>query len=114
MASAGSSRPQHGFWFRLKRFLWWLTFISLLVLAFIAGSLATCYLTRGERVIVPNVVGKSESEAREILEKHGLRVVVIEVPDAPEPIGTVVRQSPKAGSAVRKPFPVKINVSRGP
>ncbi|MFQ3639022.1 MAG: PASTA domain-containing protein [Chloracidobacterium sp.] len=84
----------------------------LLVLAFVAGNIATCYFTRGERVAVPNVVGKTEREARELLEKSGLRVVVIEVPDAPEPIGTVTRQNPKAGSIVRKPFPVKINVSR--
>lgn len=97
---------------RLKRALWWFAFVSLLVLTFIAGGIATCYFTRGERVAVPDVVGKTEREARELLEKNGLRVVVIDVPDAPEPVGTVTRQNPKAGSIVRKPFPVKINVSR--
>lgn len=106
------SQPQRTIWVWLKRCLWRLVYVSLLVLAFIAGSVTTCYVTRGERVTVPSVVGKTEPEAREILEKQGLRVVVIEVLDAPEPVGTVVRQNPKAGSVVRKPFPVKINVSR--
>ncbi|QUV99154.1 PASTA domain-containing protein [Chloracidobacterium sp. MS 40/45] len=106
------SQPQRTIGAWLKHLVWRVMFVSLLVLAFIAGSIATCYVTRGERVAVPNVVGKTEPEAREILEKQGLRVVIIEVPDAPEPVGTVVRQNPKAGSVVRRPFPVKINVSR--
>ncbi|MGQ9897651.1 MAG: PASTA domain-containing protein [Acidobacteriota bacterium] len=109
---SSNSQSQRTIWSRLKRILWRLMFGSLLVLAFIAGSIATCYVTRGERVTVPNVIGKGEAEAREILEKQGLRVVVIEALNAPEPVGTVVRQNPKAGSVVRKPFPVKINVSR--
>ncbi|OYT73155.1 MAG: hypothetical protein CFK52_02490 [Chloracidobacterium sp. CP2_5A] len=110
-SAASGSRPQRTILSRLKRILWWLTFVALLVLAFVAGGVATCYFTRGERVAVPNVVGKTEREARELLEKNGLRAVVIEVPDAPEPVGTVTRQNPKAGSVVRRPFPVKINVS---
>ncbi len=105
-------RPQRLMKSWLKRALWWFTVVLLLVLAFAAGGIATCYFTRGERVAVPNVVGKTEREARQLLERNGLRVVVIDVPDAPEPVGTVTRQNPRAGSIVRKPFPVKISVSR--
>jgi preprotein translocase subunit SecY len=48
MASVVSgSQPQRTIGSWLKRLLWRVTFVSLLVLAFIAGSMATCYLTRG-------------------------------------------------------------------
>jgi serine/threonine-protein kinase len=87
--------------------------ISATIAAFIGAAALAYYFTRGAEVAVPNVIGKTESQARDLLTRSGLSVQVIEVYDATsEPVGTVIRQIPKPGSIVRKPFPVKINVSR--
>ncbi len=86
--------------------------ISVAIAVFIVAAATAYYFTRGEEVPVPNVVGKTEAQAREEITRIGLQVQVIDVFDAPEPVGTVTRQLPKSGLIVRKPFPVKINVSR--
>lgn len=86
--------------------------ISVAIAAFILSAATAYYFTRGAEVAVPNVVGKTEAQARDEITRAGLQVQVIDVFDAPEPVGTVIRQTPKAGGVVRKPFPIKINVSR--
>jgi beta-lactam-binding protein with PASTA domain len=64
------------------------------------------------RVEAPDVVGRSASDAREALSEVGLQARIVQVPSA-EPEGTVVAQSPTAGSEVARGSTVRINVSDG-
>src|SRR5215210_3668696 len=67
-----------------------------------------------EQVGVPDVVGKSEEEARSALEGAGLRAEVSrEASEAEEP-GTVLRQDPASGRKVDKGSAVKIVVAEAP
>jgi serine/threonine-protein kinase len=64
------------------------------------------------RVEVPDVVGRSRNDAAARLRQAGLEVRAVTVPSA-EPEGTVVAQSPTAGSEVAEGSRVRINVSDG-
>lgn len=64
------------------------------------------------RVEVPDVVGRTADEAGSILRRAGLQARVFQVPSA-EPRGTVVAQSPAAGSEIARGERVRINVSNG-
>jgi serine/threonine-protein kinase len=90
---------------------------------FLAGYLtADLWLTPGSNpseagrlVMVPELVGLSDQEARSRLEEvgleHGVRSAVSH-PDAPE--GAVLAQSPIPGQKVRPGAPVVVTLSRGP
>ena len=62
--------------------------------------------------IVPNVVGLSEKDATDILEKAGYKVKVKEVTE-PQTKGIVVNQDPPAGEKVKNGTEVTIEVSNG-
>jgi len=64
------------------------------------------------RVEVPDVVGRTASDAGSILRRAGLQVRTFEVP-SDEPRGRVVAQSPAAGSEIARGDSVRINVSNG-
>lgn len=64
------------------------------------------------RVDVPDVVGRTADEAGSILRRAGLQARVVQVP-SDEPRGTVVAQSPSAGSQIARGERVRINVSNG-
>lgn len=66
-----------------------------------------------EEVIVPDVVGKQMTLARQILEDKHLRVDLAETYDANVPAGQVVSQSPEAGATVKTERLVTIYVSKG-
>ena len=67
-----------------------------------------------EEVVVPNVIGMSESDARERLSDHGLETGnVRRVYREDEPIGEVVGATPEVGMTVREGRPVTLIVSRG-
>lgn len=98
--------------FRSKKFIFGL--ICVLVLGFGLGA----FLSFGkfwstEEVVVPDVVGKQMTLARQILEDKKLRVNVAETYDADVPPGQVVSQTPEAGSKVKEERLVTIYVSKG-
>jgi beta-lactam-binding protein with PASTA domain len=64
------------------------------------------------RVIVPNVSGLPEAQARSGLQAMGLTVNAVTVPSA-QPPGTVVAESPAGGAKVAKGSAVRINLSSG-
>ena len=64
-------------------------------------------------VVVPDVVGKQMTLARQILEDKKLRVNVAEMYSADVPPGQVVSQTPEAGSKVKEERLVTIYVSKG-
>ncbi|WP_288312722.1 Stk1 family PASTA domain-containing Ser/Thr kinase [uncultured Selenomonas sp.] len=98
--------------FRSKKFIFGL--LCVLVLGFGLGA----FLSFGkfwstEEVVVPDVVGKQMTLARQILEDKKLRVNVAETYDADVPPGQVVSQTPEAGSKVKEERLVTIYVSKG-
>ncbi|WP_134324168.1 Stk1 family PASTA domain-containing Ser/Thr kinase [Cumulibacter soli] len=64
------------------------------------------------QVSVPDVVGKSQEEATQLLEAEGLSVNPIEQ-DGKQPAGTVVSTSPEAGASAPESSTVTIFVSNG-
>jgi serine/threonine-protein kinase len=65
------------------------------------------------RIEVPDVVGSSASAARTALRGVGLTVATTTVASR-QPAGTVVSQTPAAGSDVRKGTRVRLTISSGP
>lgn len=73
--------------------------IALPMIAFYALGVFTHH---GEQIEVPNVIGKSEYRATEILEEEGLRVIVADSSySAKVAPGTVLEQTPKGGNLVK-------------
>lgn len=95
-----------------KKFLWGL--VCILILGFFAGA----FLSYGKfwsnaEVIVPDVVGKQMSIAKQILETKNLRVNIAETYDANVPAGEVVSQYPAAGTTVKEQRLVTVYISKG-
>lgn len=93
-------------------------FIFGLVLVLILGFGVGAFLSFGKfwstnEVVVPDVVGKQMTLARQILEDKNLRVNVAETYSADVPPGQVVSQTPEAGSKVKEERLVTIYVSKG-
>lgn len=90
-----------------------LLMIGSFFIAFALGAAATYYFSRGAEVVVPDVVNKSERDAKAAAARIGLEVEVIEVFESDKPPGTVLRQSPAANLVIRKGYTkLKISVSR--
>lgn len=68
--------------------------------------------TTPQTVAVPNVVGKLQGEAQDIIRHAGLRVAVETVVDKRKPKFTVVRQRPAAGTQVQLGSTVTITTTR--
>ena len=93
-------------------------FVAGLLVVLLMGFFAGAFMSFGKfwstaEVTVPDVTGKPMALARQILEDQKLRVNIAEVYDATVPAGTVVSQTPEAGSKVKEERMVTINVSRG-
>lgn len=82
------------------------------------GSVVTLEVAKArqpivKRVALPDVIGADVADARARLRELGLEVRVARVV-APDPAGTVVSQSPRAGAEVREGTTVTLRVSTGP
>lgn len=82
------------------------------------GSVVTLEVAKArqpavERVELPDTIGASVSDASARLRDLGLKVRVVRVV-APDPAGTVVGQSPRAGAEAREGTTVTLRVSTGP
>lgn len=89
-----------------------------LVLILVVGFFAGTFMSYGNfwssvEVEVPNVVGRSEEIARQMLEDKNLRVKIADKYDADVPVGEVVSQYPEAGAVVKEQRQVIIYISRG-
>jgi eukaryotic-like serine/threonine-protein kinase len=93
---------------------WWPWVVVLLVAVVIIAGLAAYFATRdgGKKVIVPAVVGDSESAARSKLDHVGLRSRVGRVFSAKK-LGLVVSQAPGGGTQVAGGGVVALTVSKG-
>jgi eukaryotic-like serine/threonine-protein kinase len=78
------------------------------------GNKVTIYVSSGVPFVsVPDVVGKSESDATALLQAKHLRWDTHSVPSS-QPQGTVVAQDPGAGERVSQNSVIRLNVSTGP
>jgi eukaryotic-like serine/threonine-protein kinase len=95
---------------------WW---IFLVVLLLIVGGIIAYFALRDggddqpDRVVVPNVTGTREPEAKAFLRERGFSVEVVREPSA-EREGVVLAQNPRGGSRVARGSLVTITVSTGP
>lgn len=80
----------------------------------VSAGVVMYFAMRGHEVRVPDVVGKTESQATDAIEDLGLRVRVRNnAPSAKVPAGAVSEQSPSAGTTVKTGQIVGITVSTG-
>jgi eukaryotic-like serine/threonine-protein kinase len=66
-----------------------------------------------QRIEVPALVGLTASDARRQLADLGLTAEIVRL-SSPEPVGTVLRQVPRAGSRLAEKSRVTLTVSSGP
>jgi serine/threonine-protein kinase len=79
------------------------------------GSTLTMVVSSGpEQVDVPNVVGRTQSDATSALTAAAFDVRVVQVPSSPANSGKVITQAPIAGQTVNKGTQVTITVGTGP
>lgn len=88
-----------GLKFWLNIFLMLLLLVAVPVVTFM---LLDSFTHHGEKIEVPNVVGKSQSAAESMLKEHGLVAVVVDSTyDKSAMRGSVLEQSPTAGYEVK-------------
>jgi eukaryotic-like serine/threonine-protein kinase len=75
------------------------------------GTHNTVVVSKGT---VPNVVGRSQASAQQLVRRASLRPVVVKQPSAKVPGGTVLAQKPGAGVVLKSGSPVTLVISRGP
>lgn len=95
-----------------QKFLAW-SAIILFFVAFIWAYFSFGNFWSNTTIIVPNVVGKQASVAKNILADNHLRSSVSEVANSDIPEGQVISMSPEAGSEVKEQRIIKIVVSKG-
>jgi eukaryotic-like serine/threonine-protein kinase len=79
------------------------------------GSTVTLVVSSGPpQVAVPDVTGKNVDDARSALQDAGLKVDVTEQPSADQDPGTVLSQSPAAGTETDKGSTVQLTVAKKP
>lgn len=79
------------------------------------GSTVALVISEGDPPVeVPDVVDRTEQQARSLLEAEGLQVQVVEEFSDAVDEGRVIRQTPAAGDEVPQGSTVTIVVSRGP
>ncbi|MBA7545231.1 Serine/threonine-protein kinase PK-1 [subsurface metagenome] len=76
------------------------------------GTIIDLVLSRGKEVVVPNVLGRRLGQAKEILERAGLRVGRIDyVCDIEKLFDIILRQNPRPGKNVPKSTAVNLTIN---
>ncbi len=77
-----------------------------------AGDVVKIHISKGiEKAVVPDVVGKSEAEAKQELEAEGFVVVKASSEDSSKANGVVLKQSIDSGKSVEKGSSVTITIN---
>lgn len=99
-----------------KRSRWWLwTLLAVLVLLLAGGAGYAWWWGEARPIPVPDIVGKEQAEATQILNDVDLRLGdVSELPTDAAPPGTIVTQDPEAGTRLEPGTPVSFVVSSEP
>lgn len=87
----------------------------LLAIAFLLSAVMAIYFTlKGKEVMVPNLVGKSEGEAEQMLSAEGLRLRVrSRATDEKVQANLISEQLPNSGATVKAGQVVSVTVSTG-
>src|SRR5688572_11383520 len=86
----------------------------LFVAAILSALTAMRFAIRGREVAVPEVVGRSEDEARQILADNGLLLRTLSPRFSDEvPAGQILNQSPPPGTRLKTNRTVKVLLSLG-
>jgi hypothetical protein len=89
--------------------------VIVLALAFSLSAIVTIYtLFRGGNTEVPNVIGRPEAEAQNLVEQAGLRVKIQRRTDSSVTPNVVIETRPGPNSSVKKDSVLTIVVSSGP
>lgn len=89
--------------------------VLVLVLAFFLSATVTIYtLFRSGDTLVPNVIGRTETEAQKLSEQAGLRVKIQRRVDTTVPANSVIETRPGPNASVKKDSVLTIVVSSGP
>jgi len=108
---AGRAEPGSIAWTISRR----LGMVIILALAFFLSAIVTIYtLFRSGDTQVPNVVGRSQTEAQKLAEQAGLRVKIQLRNDTSVPANSVIETRPGPNSSVKKDSVLTIVVSSGP
>ena len=108
---AGRAQPGSIAWTISRR----LGMVIVLALAFFLSAIVTIYtLFRSGDTQVPNVVGRSQTEAQKLAEQAGLRVKIQLRNDTSVPANSVIETRPGPNSSVKKDSVLTIVVSSGP
>ena len=91
---------------------WWVW--ALIALAVVALAVGAYFLFAGNRVTVPNLVGRDAAEVADILQERGLEPDFEDVVNENVKRDEVISQNPEAGSEVREGTVVEVRVSAGP
>ena len=94
-----------------KRTRWWIW--ALVAVAVIAIGIGAYLLVSGNRVEVPNLVGRQAEEVDPILERRGLQVQFVSRESDDVPRDEVISQDPAAGTEVREGSTVTVTISGG-
>lgn len=77
-----------------------------------AGDTVKINVSKGiEKAVVPNVLGKSEEEAKQTLEEEGFVVVTASAEDSSKANGVVLKQSIDSGKSVEKGSSITITIN---
>ncbi len=77
-----------------------------------AGDIVKIHVSTGvEKVVVPDVIGKSQDEAKKSLETQGFTVTVVNSEDSSKENGVVLKQSLDSGMSVEKGSSITITVN---
>ena len=108
---AGHPQPSSIAWTLSRR----LGMVIVLALAFFLSAIVTIYtLFRSGDTQVPNLIGKTETEAQRIAEQAGLRVKIQHRNDPSVPGNSVIETRPGPNSSVKKDSVLTLVVSSGP
>ena len=89
--------------------------VLVLVLAFFLSATVTIYtLFRSGDTLVPNVIGRTETEAQKLSEQAGLRVKIQRRVDTVVPANSVIETRPGPNASVKKDSVLTIVISTGP
>jgi serine/threonine-protein kinase len=94
-----------------RRSRWWIW--ALVVLALAAIGVGAYMLIAGNKVTVPNLVGRQADEVDPILERRGLEVAFVPRESDDVPRDEVISQDPGAGEEVREGTTVTVVISSG-